>query len=77
METYETFEVLGSNFMDVIRKQRVGVPTSPTRSAISAVETGPFKGGILEVFLVGCGALGCEYLKGLALMGLAAMLGFV
>eukprot|EP00434_Breviolum_minutum_P023656 symbB.v1.2.020866.t1/scaffold1726.1/size104583/9 len=35
--------VLGSNFMDVIRKQRV--------------------------FLVGCGALGCEYLKGLALMG--------
>ena len=25
-----------------------------------------------EVFLVGCGALGCEYLKGLALMGLAA-----
>jgi hypothetical protein len=24
-----------------------------------------------EVFLVGCGALGCEYLTGLALMGLA------
>jgi len=35
--------VLGSSFMDDIRKQRV--------------------------FLVGCGALGCEYLKGLALMG--------
>ena len=33
LQTYETFEVLGSNFMDVIRKQRVGVPTSPTRSA--------------------------------------------
>jgi len=24
-----------------------------------------------RVFLVGCGALGCEYLKGLALMGIA------
>ncbi|CAE7536877.1 UBA1 [Symbiodinium sp. CCMP2592] len=35
--------VLGSNFMESIKKQRV--------------------------FLVGCGALGCEYLKGLALMG--------
>ena len=32
------------------------------------------RGEFLEVFLVGCGALGCEYLKGLALMGLAAML---
>lgn len=35
--------VLGTNFMESIKKQRV--------------------------FLVGCGALGCEYLKGLALMG--------
>ena len=25
-----------------------------------------------KVSLVGCGALGCEYLKGLALMGVAA-----
>ena len=24
---------------------------------------------VIQVFLVGCGALGCEYLKGLALMG--------
>jgi len=35
--------VLGTAFMDAIKKQKV--------------------------FLVGCGALGCEYLKGLALMG--------
>ena len=76
---HETFEVLGSNFMDVIRKQRVREARKknthiPKKKRFWTSKSIRWRGEFLEVFLVGCGALGCEYLKGLALMGLAAML---
>ena len=46
---HETFEVLGSNFMDVIRKQRVRearkkTNTHPQEEAFLDVEIDPFKG---------------------------------